>query len=99
MANFIQKDNQKRHLVLQNEIKRLEYKSIIKNFNLPKEIRYEYVSKLNKLNKNGSKIRVRNRCVITGRSRSVYSFCKLSRLKFRELAAQGSLAGIKKSSW
>ena len=99
MANFIQKDNTRRQLVLKNETKRLEYKSIIKNLNLPKEVRYEYVSKLNNLNRNSSQIRVRNRCILTGRGRSIYSFCRLSRLKFRELAAQGGLAGIKKSSW
>ena len=99
MANFIQKDNKKRQVVLRDEIKRLEYKAIIKNLNLPKQVRYEYVLKLNNLSLNGCKIRVRNRCVLTGRGRAVYSFCKLSRLKFRELAAQGALAGIKKSSW
>jgi small subunit ribosomal protein S14 len=99
MANFIQKDNTRRKLVFKNEIKRLEYKSIIKNLNLPKEVRYDYVYKLNNLNRNSSKIRVRNRCILTGRGRSTYSFCKLSRLKFRELAAQGRLAGIKKASW
>jgi ribosomal protein S14 len=99
MANFIQKDYTRRKLVFKDETKRLEYKFIIKNLNLPKEVRYEYVSKLNNLNRNSSKTRVRNRCILTGRGRATYSFCKLSRLKFRELAAQGKLAGIKKASW
>ena len=99
MANFVQKDNKRRKLVLKNESKRLEYKSIINNLSLPKQVRYKYVYKLNNLNKNSSKIRVRNRCILTGRGRSVYSFCKLSRLKFRELAAQGKLIGITKASW
>ena len=49
MANFIQKDNKKRQVVLKDEIKRLEYKAIIKNLNLPKQVRYEYVLKLNNL--------------------------------------------------
>ena len=99
MANFIQTDTKRRKLVLENETKRLEYKSIIKNLNLSKEIRYQYVEKLNDLNRNSSKIRVRNRCVLTGRGRSTYRFCKFSRLKFRELASEGALAGIKKASW
>ena len=99
MANFVQKDNTRRKLVLKNESKRLEYKSIINNLSLPKQVRYEYVYKLNNLNKNSSKIRVKNRCILTRRGRSVYSFCKLSRLKFRELAAQGKLIGITKASW
>ena len=99
MANFIQTDIRRRKLVLRDETKRLEYKSIIKNANLSKEIRYQYVEKLNNLNRNSSKIRIRNRCVLTGRGRSIYRFCKFSRLKFRELASQGALAGIKKASW
>jgi len=99
MVNFVQKDNKRRKLVLKNESKRLEYKCIISNLSLPKQVRYDYVYKLNNLNKNSSKIRVKNRCILTGRGRSVYSFCKLSRLKFRELAAQGKLIGITKASW
>ncbi len=99
MANFVQKDFIKRQLVTKNELKRLEYKSIIKNQKLTKEIRYKYIIKLNKINRNSSKTRIKNRCILSGRGKAVYQMFKLSRIKFRELASQGMLPGIKKGSW
>jgi small subunit ribosomal protein S14 len=99
MTNTIQKDQKRRNLVSKNELKRLQYKTIITDLSIPKEIRYKYVSKLNKLSRNSCNVRIRNRCVITGRGRAVYRFCKLSRICFRELAAQGLIMGISKASW
>ena len=99
MANFVQKDLIKRQLVAKNELKRLEYKSIIKNQKLTKEIRYKYIIKLNKINKNSSKTRIKNRCILSGRGKAVYQMFKLSRIKFRELASQGMVPGVKKASW
>jgi ribosomal protein S14 len=99
MSNFIEKDKKRRNLVSKYELKRLEYQSIIRNIDLPVKIRSYYIHKLNNLNKNSCKIRIRNRCILTGRSRAVYRFCKISRIKLRELASSGLIAGIKKSSW
>ena len=97
--SFTQKDFNKRQLVAKNELARLQYKSIIKNQSLPSEMRYKYILKLNKLSRNSSKTRIKNRCALTGRSRGVYSMFKLSRIKFRELASQGMVPGVKKASW
>ena len=55
--------------------------------------------KLSKIPRNASKVRIRNRCVLTGRPRGVYRKFKLSRIAFRELAAIGQIPGITKSSW
>lgn len=99
MANFIQRDKKRRELIKKYEIKRILYKSLIKNFCVPKEIKYIYMDRLNKLPRNSSKIRSRNRCILTGRGRSVFRFCKLSRIVLRNLASQGKITGIKKSSW
>ena len=57
------------------------------------------VIKLDKLPKSSSAIRIRNRCFITGRPRGNYRKFKLSRIAFRELASDGKLPGITKSSW
>ena len=54
---------------------------------------------LQKLPKNSSPCRLRNRCIITGRPRGVYRKFKLSRIAFRELASDGKLPGVIKSSW
>ena len=55
--------------------------------------------KLNKLPKNSSKIRVRNRCEITGRPHGVYRKLKISRIALREMASDGKIPGVIKSSW
>ncbi len=99
MTNLIQRDQKKRKLYLKNEVKRLTYKTIINDSSISNEIRYNTVQKLNQCSRNSSLVRIKNRCILTGRSHSIYNFCKLSRIKFRELASQGNLMGITKSSW
>ena len=99
MNNLTQKDKHRRVLHQKQELIRLQYKSLIENRSLPANLRAQYIKKLNQLPRDGSLVRIRNRCILTGRARAVYKFCKLSRLCLRELAAQGKLAGISKSSW
>ena len=57
------------------------------------------MNKLAKLPNNSLPCRLRNRCIITGRPRGNYRKFKLSRIAFRELANDGKLPGITKSSW
>ena len=54
---------------------------------------------LQKLPKNSSPVRVKNRCALTGRSRGYVRAFGLSRIKFRELAREGKIPGVKKASW
>jgi len=54
---------------------------------------------LQKLPKNSSPDRVKNRCAITGRGRGYLRDFGLSRIKFRELANEGKIPGVRKSSW
>ena len=54
---------------------------------------------LSKLKANASPVKVRNRCVLTGRSRGVHKFFKISRIMIRDLAAKGLLSGLKKDTW
>ena len=99
MTNIVNRDQKRRNLFLKNELKRVQYKSIIKNLSISGDKKDEYVLKLNKIKRNSSKVRVKNRCVLTGRGKAVYRFCRLSRIRFRELASQGLLLGVSKSSW
>lgn len=55
--------------------------------------------KLQKLPKNASPVRVKNRCSVTGRSRGYMRYFGLSRQQFREMARRGEIPGVKKSSW
>nr|NP_943670.1 ribosomal protein S14 [Chara vulgaris]AAP92193.1 ribosomal protein S14 [Chara vulgaris]QXT44739.1 ribosomal protein S14 [Nitellopsis obtusa]WAK98773.1 ribosomal protein S14 [Chara vulgaris] len=99
MSNQVIRDQKRRLLVAKYELKRMQYKAICQDRALPNQIRYEYTLKLAKLPRNSSKTRVRNRCILTGRSRSVYKLFRVSRIVFRELASRGALYGINKSSW
>ncbi|HEY7751429.1 MAG TPA: 30S ribosomal protein S14 [Ignavibacteriaceae bacterium] len=54
---------------------------------------------LQKLPRNSSPVRLKNRCMFTGRARSYYRKFGVSRLVFREMALKGELPGVKKSSW
>ncbi len=99
MTNSIQRDLKRRKLFSKYELKRLQLKNIINDLNIPKEIRYNCILELNKLPKNSSQTRLKNRCIITGRGKSISNFCRLSRIKLRELASQGLVMGVIKSSW
>ncbi|MGE5107865.1 MAG: 30S ribosomal protein S14 [Sphingobacteriales bacterium] len=54
---------------------------------------------LDALPKNSSKVRLKNRCQITGRSRGYIRFFGLSRIMFRDMALNGKIPGVKKASW
>lgn len=54
---------------------------------------------LAKMPRNGSQLRVRRRCAVTGRGRGVYRFCGISRIELRRMASEGLMAGVVKSSW
>ena len=79
--------------------KRQALKKIIMDKKLTLEERFKAQQKLSKLPRNSSKIRVRNRCLVTGRPRGNYRKFKMSRIAFRELASTGQVPGILKSSW
>ena len=78
---------------------RRELRAKVSNQKLSDEERFEAQMKLQSLPRNSCENRVRNRCVVTGRSRAVYSKFGLSRITFRELALKGMLPGVTKSSW
>ena len=69
------------------------------NKKLSPEEQFQARLKLSKIPRNASKVRIRNRCALTGRARGVYRKFKLSRIAFRELASIGHVPGITKSSW
>lgn len=99
MVNSIKRDKKRRLLSADYELMRMQYKAIISNRSLPKEVRYAATLKLSRLPRNSSPVRITNRCILTGRSKSVYRFCRLSRISFRELASKGLLVGVGKSTW
>ena len=99
MKFSIAKDNKRRKLFLKYELSRLVFKSLLQNFSLPKILRTKLQLQLMLLPRDSSLVRVSNRCIISGRSHGVYKFFKLSRIQIRELASQGKITGVQKSSW
>ncbi len=95
----VQKNLFRQKLINKYKSKREILKSKIKNKNLSLDERIIYQNKLNDLPRNGSSIRHRNRCEITGRPRGNYRKFGLSRIKLRELSMTGDLPGVVKSSW
>jgi small subunit ribosomal protein S14 len=95
----IQKNLFRQKLIKKFKTKRESLKSKIKNKKISLEERISYQNKLNDLPRNGSSIRYRNRCEVTGRPRGNYRKFGLSRIKLRELSMSGDLPGVVKSSW
>lgn len=79
--------------------KRAELRRLAKDLTISDEERHEAQVKLNKMPRDTSYIRRRNRCQLTGRPRGFLRKFKLSRLCFRELANSGRIPGVFKSSW
>ena len=95
----IQKDKNRRKLVAQHAAKRARLKAIADNRDLPMEERFQARLKLAEMPRNGAKIRLRNRCEVTGRSRAFYRKFKMSRIALRDLGSTGQVPGLVKSSW
>ena len=95
----INKNNKRIKLVEKFLGKRKNLKIIVMNKKLTLEERFKAQQKLSKLPRNSAKIRVRNRCQITGRPHGVYRKLKISRIALRQLGLQGKIPGMVKSSW
>jgi len=95
----IDKNKKRMYMVDLHKEKRGVLKKIIRDKTVSQEDRFKAVLKLAALPKNGSKIRVRNRCEVTGRPRGNYRKFAMSRIAFRDLASSGQLPGITKASW
>ena len=95
----VQKNLFRQKLIKKYKFKREFLKSKIKDKKLSLEDRISLQNKLNDLPRNGSAIRYRNRCEITGRPRGNYRKFGLSRIKLRELSMTGDLPGVVESSW
>ncbi len=98
-VSAVQRDLKRRKLIKKYANKRAELKATIIDETKTPEERFNAMMKLSRLPKNSSKIRARNRCAVTGRPRSYHRKFGISRIMLRQLAAQGELPGVVKSSW
>ena len=98
-TSAVQKNLKRIKLVKKYAKKRAALKKIINNRKLELSERFEAQLKLNKLPKNSAKIRIRNRCEVSGRPHGVYRKLRISRIALRDMASAGKIPGITKSSW
>ena len=99
MKSLVERDKKRRKLYKKFEHKRNKLKSIIYNESTNLKDRSIAQGKLSKLPRNSSKTRIKNRCVMTGRGKSVYRYFKISRIQLRNLALNGKINGYSKVSW
>ena len=96
---MIQREIKRAKLVARYEAKRKELKAVVRNINSSDEERAAAQAKLNKMPRDSSPTRQRNRCSITGRPHGVYRKFGLGRNKLREAAMNGEIPGLTKASW
>tara|TARA_Y200000002_G_scaffold40838_1_gene29699 strand:+ start:1702 stop:2007 length:306 start_codon:yes stop_codon:yes gene_type:complete len=95
----VEKNNKRKRIVASRGVRREALKAIIKDKTLPMEDRFQAVMKLSKEPRNSSKIRIRNRCEVSGRPRGYDRKLRMSRIALRDLASMGQVPGVVKSSW
>jgi len=98
-TSAIEKNKHRMRLVKKFAGRRARLKAIAINKTVTPEERFTAQIKLAQLPRNSSQVRVRARCEITGRARAVYRKFRLSRMSLRDLASNGQIPGMVKSSW
>ena len=97
--SMVLRDTKRKKLAAKHAKKRAELKAIVVNLNLSDEERQQAVVALQKMPRDSSKSRIRNRCGLTGRPRGFYRKFGLGRNKLRELMMRGEVPGVVKASW
>lgn len=97
--SLINREQKRRDLVAKFATKRAALIATINDSSLSDEDRFAARLKLQQLPRNASPVRVRNRCLLTGRPRGVFRKFGLGRIKLREIAMRGEVPGMTKSSW
>ncbi len=98
-TSAIERNQKRKRMAEKYAGKRAELKSVARDKDRPIEERFAAQLKLAELPRNSAPSRIRNRCQLTGRPRGYYRKFKMSRIALRELANQGQVPGVVKSSW
>ena len=97
--SLLEREKRREKLVMKYMAKREMLKEKIKNQEITNDERAEYVKMLQKLPRDSSSCRTRNRCAITGRPKGFYRKFGLGRTKLWEAAVKGEIPGLVKASW
>ncbi|NIO40314.1 MAG: 30S ribosomal protein S14 [Burkholderiales bacterium] len=97
--SLVNREKRRRNTVDKFAVKRGELRAVLKSSSASAEEKAEAREKLQKLPRNASPVRLRNRCALTGRPRGVFKKFGLARNKLREIALRGEIPGVIKASW
>lgn len=98
-TSAIERNKKRERMAKKFAARRNRLKETATDRSLPPEERFAARLKLAEVPRNASPVRIRNRCQLTGRSRGNYRKFKLSRIALRDLASNGLIPGMVKSSW
>ena len=96
---MVERNNKRKKLSSRDYVARQKLKSIIRSQDTSLEEKFSAQKKLEKMARDGSKTRIRNRCMVTGRPRGNFSKFNLSRCKLLEYFSLGLIPGLRKASW
>ena len=98
-TSMIERDKKRRRLAKKYEVRRARLKALAADQSVPAEERFAARLKLAEIPRNASPTRIHNRCDLTGRPRGYYRKLRMSRIALRDLASNGLIPGMVKSSW
>ena len=98
-TSAIEKNQHRRQMVERYATQRAELRAIVRDRTRAPEERFEATLLLAELPRNSSRVRVRNRCALTGRPRGYHRKFGMSRIAVRELGSAGQIPGLVKASW
>ncbi|EJF75794.1 30S ribosomal protein S14 [Bartonella alsatica] len=98
-VSAVEKNKRREMMVKRYAARRARLKEIVMDQKISLEERFRASVQLAELPRNSAKVRVRNRCEVSGRPRAYYRKLKMSRIALRELGSIGHIPGIVKSSW
>ena len=95
----VENNERRRRLVERQAARRAELRAIVRDRERDPGERFEATLALAKLPRNSARVRIRNRCALTGRARGYYRKFGMSRIVLRDLGSTGKIPGLVKSSW
>ena len=98
-TSMVNRETRRSKLVARYAKKRAELKAVIVDPNVSFEVQQDAIFRLQKLPRDSSAVRHRNRCALSGRPRGFYRKFGLGRNKLREAAMRGDVPGLRKASW
>ncbi len=99
MKALLEKDKKRRRSFSNKEVQRLVLLFLIRNQKLSASQRLLLGQRLQEISRDSSLVRLKNRCIVTNRSKGVYRQFRMSRVRLREMLANGLMPGYKKAVW